>query len=163
MVIAIIGLLSAIILASLSTAKNKSNDAVVQSQMVSMRSAADIYYIGAGAKSYGTAGTSCTTVGSVFADTGSNMLNLLKATFASVGGTWPAGIFDQQKMDCQNTSSNWSVATKLQSSGAIFCVDSTGAARTATLGGNPYTAIYGATGSGSYYAHNTSGTPSLCS
>ena len=42
-VIAIIGILSSVVLASLTTARTKGQDAAVQSQMASMRSQAELY------------------------------------------------------------------------------------------------------------------------
>ena len=44
MVIAIIGLLSTIVLNSLSSARNRGSDAAVKSNLNSIRSAADLYY-----------------------------------------------------------------------------------------------------------------------
>ncbi len=43
-VIAIIGILAAVVLASLSSSRTKSKDAKVQSQMLSFRDAAELYY-----------------------------------------------------------------------------------------------------------------------
>jgi prepilin-type N-terminal cleavage/methylation domain-containing protein len=43
-VIAIIGILSSVVLASLSTARNKGNDASIKSSMASTRAQAELYY-----------------------------------------------------------------------------------------------------------------------
>lgn len=66
-VIAIIGLLSSVVLASLNSARNKGGDAALKADLANLRSQAALYYEEHG-NSYGTAGTSCTTAGSVFAD-----------------------------------------------------------------------------------------------
>ena len=73
-VIAIIGILSAIVLASLNSARSRANDAKIQSQLSSIRGAAETFYSGNG--SYGTAGTACDTAGSLFVDTVSGMAPL---------------------------------------------------------------------------------------
>jgi len=55
-VIAIIGILSGIVLTSLSSARDKAKDASAQASMNSIRASAEIYYNGAGGNTYGTAG-----------------------------------------------------------------------------------------------------------
>lgn len=130
-VIAIIGILSAVVLASLSTARSKGRDAAIQEQMSGMRTAAEIFY--SNGNTYGTAGAVCTTVGSVFMDTTSNMRALVAATTNSATA-----------IDCGNTTQAWSVAATLPS-GTFFCVDSTGAAKsTQGTGTTAYTALTGA-------------------
>lgn len=65
-VIAIIGILSSVVLASLSTARSKGTDAKVKSNLSGLRVAAEIYYDNN--QSYGTASSACNT--SMFADAG---------------------------------------------------------------------------------------------
>ena len=148
MVIAIIGLLSSIILASLGTARNKARDATIQGQMSGMRSAAALYFGSQNPNRYGpNSGTDCTN-GSVFTDNTSNMVNLLKATFAAAGGTWSAQ--DNSIMDCASNDTNWAVATKLPSGAGFLCVDSSGIVRSSFNGmagtnGTPANATYAKT------------------
>ncbi|MBP6860128.1 MAG: prepilin-type N-terminal cleavage/methylation domain-containing protein [Candidatus Pacebacteria bacterium] len=133
-VIAIIGILSSVVLASLSTARSKGQDAKVQEQMQAMRTAAEIYY-SSNANSYGTAGTACS--GGIFGDPGSNMNALIDETEAANG---------TPSMDCANSTTAWAVASELPSGGSWFCVDSTGWAGSKAKDGSAVTALTGAAG-----------------
>jgi len=117
-VIAIIGILSGIVLTSLSTARNKAKDAAVQTQISSMRAAAEVYY--GTSNSYGSAvtGDACGTAGSMFQDTASNMKGIVSAT---------AGI------KCNTNGTAWAASAPLVSSTTgSWCADSTGAAKAIT-------------------------------
>ena len=142
-VIAIIGILSAIVLASLNSARSRANDAKVESQLSSIRGAAETFYSGNG--SYGTAGTACDTAGSLFVDATSGMLPLTTI------GNYPAGT----TMDCGNSASAYSVAAGLSASptAKYWCIDSTGVSRSKTAAGVDYTALTGSAGA----AHTTAG------
>src|SRR5262245_8552781 len=72
-VIAIIGILSSIVLASLSTARSKGNDAKVQGQLAGFRNSAELYYGTANGYSDGT---------------------VVPATFAAGGMTIPSAAKD---------------------------------------------------------------------
>ena len=109
-VIAIIGILASVVLASLSTARNKGSDAAVKGAMSSLRNQAEIYY-GDNGNSYGTAGTSC--AGSVF----SGATNIISNVTSNAAAA-PA---------CANSTSAWAASAQLKG-GGYFCVDSTGAA-----------------------------------
>lgn len=131
-VIAIIGILSSIVLASLSTARNKGKDAAIQGQLSSARTAAEIYYSNNGNKyrvAAGSAFIACNDTGGVFVDgagaTGSNMKAILDAI---ASGTNSASY---SNMDCGITAAGdaWSIAAKLPGAGTYSCVDSTGAAK----------------------------------
>ncbi|MFZ1987816.1 MAG: type II secretion system protein [Minisyncoccia bacterium] len=113
-VIAIIGILSSVVLASLSTARSKGADAKVQEQLSSARAAAEIYY--SSNNSYGTAGTSCTA--NMFADTTSGMATL------SAAASYPGSVAPT----CVSTGSAWAMDHILSDS-THFCVDSSGAAK----------------------------------
>lgn len=136
-VIAIIGILAATVLASLSTARNKAKDAKVQSEMSSLRAAAELFY--STGSTYGTDGATCNAASSVFVDVTSNTKGLLDAISFDTGGA----IGTYTNMDCGNTSSAWSVAAKLPTGSSYFCVDSTGTARNTDAAGTPYTGIIG--------------------
>ncbi|MES2930806.1 MAG: type II secretion system protein [Patescibacteria group bacterium] len=127
-VIAIIGILSSVVLAALSSARSKGQDAAIQSQLSSMRAQAELFYSTTGNNSYGTAGTTCSTAGSVFV--GANSLATLLTAISTT-------------KDCGNSASAWSVAAAGQTTGLFYCVDSTGASRSATSTGTAYTAVTG--------------------
>ena len=114
-VIAIIGILSTIVLSSLSVARSKGKDAAAKSEMESVRSTAAIYldnYAG----SYGTDGTDCANLLSVFDPSVANNLNsIIVDAQAKVNST----------AVCANTATAYVVALPLQN-GTNWCVDSKG-------------------------------------
>lgn len=125
-VIGIIGILSAVVLASLNTARFKGNDAAIQSDLATVQTQAEIFYGGAGNNSYGTAGTACDTAGSLFADA-----TITKATgnANSVNGSGAIA--------CNNSTTAYAVSAQLsteRTSGTpdYWCVDSTGGASKST-------------------------------
>src|SRR3989344_1281923 len=137
-VIAIIGILASVVLASLSTARNKGKDASAQASLNSVRSSAEIYYSGAGANSYGTAATTVSVAanGTVTnSGAGTNTLStcndtdvqkLLKAAAAQTGNA----------ATCNSTANGtaYAAGTQLASptTATYYCVDSTGVAKTTT-------------------------------
>ncbi len=129
-VIAIIGILSSVVLASLSTARSKGNDAKIQSQLASMRAQAELYTANGTAV---TAVTPCAaTSGTLFDTANSGLGNLLGGglTLANVRCASATG----------NPSSNgsaWAVSA-VTSTGA-WCVDSTGVSRKSNSSGADYT------------------------
>jgi len=128
-VIAIIGILASVVLASLSTARNKGKNASVQGSMNSMRAAMEIYYSN-NSNSYGTNTTAgaCTvagTAGSGFADATSNMSSLT-AAIVTASGT---------NVYCNAAATTWVAAARLPSASGDnlqFCVDSAGVAKQTT-------------------------------
>lgn len=120
-VIAIIGILSSVVLASLTTARTKGQDAAVQQQLSAMRSQAELYY-SSNNNSYGTA-ADCTA--GMFVSTGTGGLNALRAGAVSSGGT----------LGCQSATSSWAVSSTLPSGSGTFCVDSTGKSASTTRTG----------------------------
>ena len=114
-VIAIIGILSSIVLSSLSVARSKGKDAAAKSEMESIRSTASLYLDNFGG-SYGSDGTDCANPTSVFDSSRANNLNTI--------------ILDaQNKVNstavCANTATAYVVALPLQN-GTNWCVDSQG-------------------------------------
>lgn len=135
-VIAIIGILSSVVLASLSTARSKGQDAKIMEQMQAMRTAAEIFYSSNG-NSYGTS-NGCDVASAIFTDPTSNMSNLINETQLSAG---TGGV------DCDATATEWAVAANLPSksglttAGSYFCVDSSGWASTKNKSGTDYTTL----------------------
>lgn len=112
-VIAIIGILASVVLASLSTARNKGSDAAVKGALASMRNQSELYY--GDKNSYGTAGTSCSGAATVFASSTAILANMTQN-----GQAAPV---------CANSLTAWAASVQLKG-GGYYCVDSTGAATT---------------------------------
>ncbi len=114
MVIAIIGILSAIVLASLNNARSKANDASVQSQLASMRAGAEIYFAN-NSSSYGT-GTNCSA--GMFNDTSSGLRAIVIATVS---------------IRCTSNNVAWAASAPLISNASnAWCVDSRGTSKNIT-------------------------------
>ncbi len=136
-VIAIIGILSSVVLASLTTARSKGTDAAVQSTLSNMRAQAELYY--STNSSYGTSTTVTTTgtyaqcgvSGTVFSasSTSGGLYSLLNDAATKTGGT-----LGSSKVVCASSptgsQSAWAVLAST-TSGSV-CVDSTGASKVST-------------------------------
>ncbi len=121
-VIAIIGILSSIVLASLSSARNKGSDAAITATLSNMRAQAELYY--SNHNTYGPAlppaAGSCPTV----------TANTNIFSSSTTGGLW--SLVDDLNTKagstqvCGNIAGNtWVVASVLKTAGAA-CADSTG-------------------------------------
>lgn len=123
-VIAIIGILSSIVLASLSSARTKGEDAALQSSMSSMRAQAELYYSTNG--NYGGPTADC-ALGIFGAVTTGGLNSLVDAAQAK-----------STAVTCANVASTtWAVAALLKSgaTGATYyCVDSNGGAKATSSG-----------------------------
>lgn len=126
-VIAIIGILSTIVLASLSTARTKGEDAAIQSTLQSMKTQAELYYSNANPSSYGvttgsvpTLGT-CNTSGTVFAPSGTGTLGAMITSVKQRSST----VNCSAGQAAVGTMTSWAVEALLKG-GTYFCVDSTG-------------------------------------
>ncbi len=129
-VIAIIGILSSVVLASLSTARNKGADAKIQSQLGAMRAQAELYSGTTPAAQTRGVCPGANPVGTIFESANNGLFNLYSslnltgsicvstAGLPSAGGTWAAAI---------------------TTSTGTWCVDSTGVSRNTTAGGALYT------------------------
>ena len=120
-VIAIIGILSAVVLASLSTSRQKANDAKIEEQMNSFRNAAGEYYTLNNNFGSGSGNDIC-SVGS----TDTTGLYTLEQGGAFPPNTGPLGCSTDAGA---GPATQWSAYYGL-SSGSFFCVDSTGVATT---------------------------------
>jgi type IV pilus assembly protein PilA len=125
-VIAIIGILSSIVLASLSTARAKANDSKVQEQLSGLRSAAEIYNSTNGG--YATTNGSliatvsgCTTAANTFfIDPTSGAQGIMLGIASTTGVT---------AMSCIASTTGWGVIVNLPSNpspNGYWCVDSSG-------------------------------------
>ena len=116
-VVAIIGLLAATILASLGTARSRARSARVQSEVSSMRAAAELVFASAG------------SYAGVFTDTTSGMDKLVLD--ASANGATVVSNED---------GSSWAFDTTLPDGTGNYCADSNGFAGRSTgqIGSGPY-------------------------
>ena len=139
-VIAIIGILASVVLAALSSARSKGQDAAIQSQLANMRAQAELYYSTTGNNSYGTANTggACSGANTLFV--GNNSLATLITAITTT-------------KDCGSTLTAWSVAAAGQTTGTFYCVDSNGVSRNKNSSNVAYNNLSG----GALAAHATAG------
>ncbi len=117
-VIAIIGILSSVVLASLTTARTKGQQAAVQSDLSGMRSQMELYY-GSNGNMYSPLGATvavCTAGGETgpFAAAAVNGVYSLATGARSKGAT----------VTCRATTTAWHASGAI--GGVTYCVDSTG-------------------------------------
>ncbi|ETB63984.1 MAG: hypothetical protein O210_OD1C00001G0463 [Parcubacteria bacterium RAAC4_OD1_1] len=121
--------LASVVLASLSSARQKGADAKIQAQLSNMRAQAELYYNSQTPASYGTANTtagSCTEAGTIFTDA-NGLLNLLEGV---------------ANPTCNSIGTAWAVSAPLVSDATqFFCVDSIGTAETGTKVANATTGL----------------------
>jgi prepilin-type N-terminal cleavage/methylation domain-containing protein len=108
-VVAIIGILASVVLASLNSARSKGADASVKANLANIRPQAEIVYDNATPNSYAAVCADVTVIAA-------------GASAASAGG----GTFV-----CNNAAGAWAASTALKTAG-FWCVDSTGASKSAT-------------------------------
>ena len=132
-VIAIIGILSSIVLASLSSARSKGTDAAITSTLSNMRAQAELYY--ANNNQYDTAAnTSCT--GGIFANTGVGGLSNLTTDLRSKAGA--------SNVTCTSSTTAWAVNAKLTSGSVGYaCADSSGNSLSSSTKASAYTITTG--------------------
>ncbi len=135
-VVSIIGMLSSIVLTSLTSARNKGADSAVKQNLISARTEAEIFYDTGktyeGACSTATAGAIGDNVNAALAAFGvPNSFNDTQQTFWNLG-------------QCHDSISAWAAWVPLKDSASgfpvAFCVDSLGAAKrvTVNLGANAF-------------------------
>jgi len=121
-VIAIIGILTSVVLASLNGARDKSGDVAVKANLSNLRSQAALYFDDNSSSFGPNTGVSCTTSGSVFAD--SRVAAQLTAAQSASGGGSVA--------TCANSTTLWVVSVPLRDKTKAWCVDSSGIAKEAS-------------------------------
>jgi prepilin-type N-terminal cleavage/methylation domain-containing protein len=112
-VIAIIGIFSAVILASLDQSRTNAANASIKENLITIRSQAAIYFDTNA--SYGAGALLCTTNNSLFRDP--TITSALLSIAQANGGISPT---------CKSSSTSWLVLAQLKS-GGYWCVDYTGA------------------------------------
>lgn len=121
-VIAIIGILSSIVLASLNTARGKSQNSKIKAQLANARASAQIFYDANGSSYNGTAGDvsgDCSTADSMFRDTVSGM-----SEFTSLA-SYPTN----PTLTCYSTFNSYAVSATLyqpDNGNDTWCIDDSG-------------------------------------
>lgn len=118
-VIGIIGILSSVILASLNVARSRGANAKVKAQIASARSAAELYFDTNNTYN-GLAGdiaNDCTTIDSMFQDSGSNM-----DQYTNVALNYPPNT----TIRCSSTDTEYAISASLSNPGEFWCVDASG-------------------------------------
>jgi prepilin-type N-terminal cleavage/methylation domain-containing protein len=119
-VITIIGILSTIILNSVSNARARAYDSKIKQQLSSFRTAAEIYFSNQFPNSYGPASAVCTV----------GMFNDVSSANGSPGLYIAAGnLPDFSTIVCGSTDSAYAVKATLYSGTDYWCVDNKGASR----------------------------------
>jgi len=126
-VIAIIGILASVVLSSLNSARSKSYDVAIKSNLYNLRHQAELYQNSAG--NYGTAfgpAACAATAGTLFAEaTVSSILTASGGASVTGGGIGQAS--------CVSTALAWAVSVPLRTTPAdSWCVDSAGTAKLVT-------------------------------
>lgn len=124
-VIAIIGILSSVVLASLNTARNKGNDAAIQSDASAIATQAEIWY-GSNSNKYGTSDTAVTGT----CPTSANSTSFFGDTVVQKALTAMANANPNGATVCYASQTTYVVAEKLVASGAgYWCTDSSGTSK----------------------------------
>lgn len=127
MVIAIIGILAAVVMASLNNARSKAADVSIKANLAGLRTLASNIYDNN--LNYNT------ICGADGATQDAKVAAAVTAITNASGGTAPTC-----GMPASGTANDWAVASRLKSAG-FWCVDSTGASRGATSGGTAYDGV----------------------
>jgi prepilin-type N-terminal cleavage/methylation domain-containing protein len=126
-VVAIIGLLASITLGYLGSAQKKGDDTAVKSNLATMRSVGEIFYLD-NANSYLPAGGATFAIATcpTYNASGTNMLSQNKTIAAAIAEAVKRG----NDSSCYNSASTWAVAVGLKlNANTSWCVDNTGASR----------------------------------
>ncbi len=132
-VIAIIGILSSVVLASLTSARTKGNDAAIKSNLTSLRAQAELLYSNAG-NSYGVAKTvaytgkcDLTVANDAFGTTTAGTLKTIMTGLNSVLGNATSSC-----AVASGSSAAWAAAATL-SDNTSWCVDSAGVSKSGII------------------------------
>ena len=118
-VIAIIGILASVVLAALTTARDKGNEGKVSAQISGTRAAADLYFADNG-NTYSTADNDCALASTLFTDTVSGMAKFTDSANYPLGAT----------VACDASDTVFALKVTWTDQAAVvkyWCVDSLGA------------------------------------
>lgn len=131
-VVAIVGLLASITLGYLSSARKRGDDTAVKSNLVTMRSVGEIFYLDNG-NSYLPAGGSTFGIAacSTYDAAGTNMLSKNKVIADAIA----EAIFRGNGSSCYNSADAWAVAVGLKlNANTSWCVDNAGVSKEVASG-----------------------------
>ncbi len=119
-VITIIGVLSTIILGSISNSRNKAYNSKIEQQLSGFRTAAEIYFTNQTPNGYGPASSICSA----------GIFNNVDPINGSPGLYIAAGnLPDFSQVVCGSTDSSYAVKATLYSGNKYWCVDNKGSSR----------------------------------
>lgn len=124
-VIAIIGILSSVVISSVSSARTQAYDAKVKAQLSNIRSSAELYFnsrLSYGTVTYWTANGTSTNgcQAGMFQDTASGMQPL------TISVNYPVG---ENTIVCNSSGAAYAVSDNLSATSTWWCVDSSGASK----------------------------------
>jgi len=117
-VITIIGIISTVILSSLSTSRAKAYDSKIKQQLTSFRTAAEIYLNNQSPTSYGTTVANCITASTLFTDT--NVVNGSPGSYILSTNLPPT-----TQVYCSTNGSAYAVKVTLYGGTSYWCVSNT--------------------------------------
>ena len=120
-VIAIIGVLSAVVLASLNTARSRGNDAAIKANMATIAVQAELYYDTNNGYAATTPTTQSCTSASLF-----SLDSTIAQAIASADAASPGAPVRNV------TTSGYAISVPLSTSGAHWCIDSSGGKKQTT-------------------------------
>lgn len=119
-VMAIIGILSTIILTSVSNSRAKAYDSKIKQQLSSFRIAAEMYFLNQQPNSYGPSSADC----------GSGMFNNVDPSNGSPAiYIDPGNLPDPTQLACQSNDSEYALKASLYSGNEYWCIDNKGSSR----------------------------------
>lgn len=142
MVVAIIGVLSAVVLSSLSNARTKGADASIKTNLNTVRGQSELFFSNNG-NSFLPSGGSTFAIATcpAYNASGTNFLSRDRSSASAIAEAVSRG---GNGSSCYNSSIAWAVAVGLKSSAtASWCVDSSGASKQVAFA--PASAINGST------------------
>ena len=119
-VITIIGLLTSIVLSSVSQSRARAYDSKIKQQLSSFRTAAEIYFSNQSPNGYGPAVSVCTS--GIFSDV--SVTNGTPGVYLD-----PANLPTFTQVVCQSTDSTYAVKATLYSGNEYWCVDNAGVSK----------------------------------
>lgn len=124
MVVAIIGVLTSIVLVSLTDSRNRGADAAVKSNLDTVRGQSELFY--SSSNSFLPSGGATFNIATcpAYNASGTNMLSKDKVIAEAIAEAVKRG---DNGSSCYNSSINWAIAVGLKSNSALsWCVDSGG-------------------------------------
>ena len=126
-VISIIGLMSSIVVASLTTARTRSADTAIKSSLDNVRKYAALFYDNSDPNSYGTplaptVNGTCSPASGLFADP--NVQSVVSGALANAVSN-PTGQ-NQRRCAIGTGGQSWALSVPLKTAGDSLCVDSSG-------------------------------------